>query len=359
MGNYERKTCRMCGGGLNLQLELKPTPIANKFQKEPMKGEFYPLDLMQCKVCSHVQNRHVLVDLYKDYKYKTPKEQVSALNTTSEYLKKLYPEAKKVVEIGSNIGLNVYALGEFFDQVIGVDPAGDFPSWIMNFDISAARTIKSRWGGKADLIVANNVLAHIDDLDKVFEGIDYLLAEDGHLVVEFQYFHDMVQNGLYDGIYHEHHDQHTLKPWVKILKKHNLEIKNYEAIPNHGGSIRMHCARLSGALGFFEGPIPWEYYKGKITENQLNLIQKLPSKFCIWGATAKATTLIHQLGIGQCIEYCVDNTPAKKGLYIPGTAIEIIEEFKDDELPVLLTAWNYEDEFKKQYPERGYITPYE
>jgi len=168
----------------------------------------------------------------------------------------------------------------------------------------------------------------------------------------------MVQNGLYDGIYHEHHDQHTLKPWIKMLEKYGLKIIDYQTIPNHGGSIRMHCARNIGNLGFFEGPVCWDYYKDKIKENQTNLIKKLPLRFCIWGATAKATTLIHQLGIHERIEYCVDNTPAKKGLYIPGTGIQIIEEFKDDELPVLLTAWNYEDEFKKQYPDKDYITPY-
>lgn len=352
--SYQKKECRMCGGTLTERLKLSPTPIANQFQEKPMTGTFYPLDLMECDTCKHVQTRHVLTGLFDDYKYKTPKTQSESLLDTAKKLKEKYPLAKNVLEIGANNGLNVHILNKVFDSVIGVDPAGEWPVWNMNFDIGVARLVGKHWG--PDIIIANNVFAHIDNLDEVFEGIAYLLTGMNVLIMEFNYFPDMARDGRFDAIYHEHLDQHTLKPWVGFLAKYGLKIADYEDIPAHGGSVRVTVKRDS-LLQFEEIPIDWDRYRQKITDNKKNLLSRLPEKFCIWGATAKATTLIWQTGIAGRIAYCVDNTPQKKDLYLPMTAIKIVPEFLDD-LPVLLTAWNYEKEFKEQYPNREYILPY-
>ncbi len=344
----------MCGGDLESKLKLKPTPIANNFQEKPMTGVFYPLELMECKTCHHVQTRHVLEDLFNDYKYHTPRAVIPELKVTAERLSKRYPEAKVVLEIGANNGINVEVLNEYFPTVIGVDPAGEFPVWRMPFDESVADLLLERFG-QVDIIIANNVFAHIDNLQEVFRGIKTLLKPDGVLVIEFNYFADMARQGHYDTIYHEHVDQHTLAPWTYFLSDYGLKISNFCDISAQGGSIRMFC-KSESIITVTEQAIDWDAYYEKIESNQKSLLKRLPDKFCLWGATAKATTLIHQLQL-YGVDYCVDNTPAKQGLYLPGTNTRIVPEFLDD-TPVLLTAWNFEKEFKEQFPNKEYFTPY-
>ncbi len=355
-----------------MRFSLTPTPIANNLQKTPLTGVFFPLNLMECNDCKHIQLQHVLPDLYKGYKYKTPDAQTDYLHEVAQFLRARV-EGEVVVEIGANNGLNCGVLGEYFDHVFGVDPAGDgIVYWREGFDLELAKRISDKLkiglgtgpdpepkfpDGKANLIVANNCLAHIDDLDAVFEGIDFLLADDGLVSMEFNYFHSLAKDGKYDLIYHEHLDQHTLKPFARFLKKHNLVMVNYFETDRHGGSVRV-LAKRSGEIDFFEAEVNWDLYAKKVKANRELVINRVPGKFVLWGAAAKAVTLLHQTFLWPQCEYCVDSPPGKQGLYLPGTRIKIVHDFEDDSLPVLLTAWNYEREFKEQYPDRDYILPY-
>ena len=311
---------------------------------------------MECEDCFHVQTSIVVED-FREYKYSTPEAVRPYLEDQAKDLKSRYPEAKIVLEIGSNNGMNVEILGKHFDSVIGVDPAGEYPVWPLRFDMKTAEVIERRVG-KVDLIVANHVFAHIDDLHEVFDAIDFILTDDGALVFEVGDFLDMAVNGRYDTIYHEHLDQHTAEPWGNLLENHNLYCNDYDDTDYQGGSIRLYCSRKDIGMLMHDNPTDWWSYKFLIKSNQETLLAKLPERFCIWGATAKATTLIHQLGIADRIVYCVDNTPAKQGLYLPGTDIKIQQEFGID-WTVLLTAWNFEEEFKRQYPDREYLVPYD
>src|SRR3990167_1717217 len=136
--NYERHDCRLCGSRVEEVLRLKPTPIANSFPDTPLSGEFYPLGLKQCPDCWHVQSGYVIDDavLYgTHYKYSTPDALKPYLTERALSLKAAYPEAKTVLEIGANNGLFLHALHDAgFEQVIGIDPAGqDVLVWNMSF----------------------------------------------------------------------------------------------------------------------------------------------------------------------------------------------------------------------------------
>jgi len=359
----DRRDCRLCGHEVKTMLSLNPTPIANAFSDRPNDGELYPLDLRQCVSCQHVQIGHVIPDeiLYgPSYKYLTPAAQIPELMHRAIALKMRYPKAETVVEIGANNGLFMRELEKEFTVVTGFDPSGTGDGVLkVPFDGDIAGMMRS-----ADLIVANNVFAHIDDLNDVFRGIARILSDDGALVFEVQYFMDMAKNGLFDMIYHEHRDYHTVAPLIGFLAKFGLGITEVERIPDHGGSIRVHCRRGNG-VSFIEPAVDWKDFGYRIALATASCIAEVEAErdqIVAFGATAKACTLIHQLGIQDKISYCVDNTPAKHGKYIPGTPIKIYPEsiLTQSKSPktLLLTAWNYEDIIRAKYDDYDFIVPF-
>lgn len=360
---YERHDCRLCGGHVKTMLALNPTPVANSFPDEPMFGELHQLELKECSECGHVQIGHVIPDelLYgQSYKYQTPAAQIPELRKSAAALKARYPKARQVLEIGANNGFFMEALSEQFPAVKGFDPSGtrDFIEKLPFCRDTAANA------GEQDLIVANNVLAHIDDLHSVFDGIASILSPDGALVFEVQYFMDMAENGLFDMIYHEHRDYHTITPLIRFLGAYGFGISHVEHIPNHGGSIRVHCRRGVRAK-LMEPTVDWDGFKDKMAEAMhycMADVAATDEQIVAFGATAKACTLIHQLGIADRIAYCVDNTPEKQNKYIAGTKIRILPEsvLTQSKSPktILLTAWNYESIIRNRYPDFDYIVPF-
>lgn len=348
--------CRMCRGELSLRIKFKPTPIANAFSDEPDTGELHPLNLMECASCGHVQLDRAL-ETFQDYKYRTPKAYEKHLRNTAATLKARYPGARKIVEIGSNNGLNTKILqGAFGGSVVGIDPAGThWACWKMPFTEIVAERIHKRVGD-IDLVVANNVFAHIDDLHEVFRGIDYMLSDSGAVIIEVQDFQASLDRGIFDMCYHEHLDYHRPGPWAGFLLEHNLLLSNVEHIRPHGGSLRLTATRYH-KTDWTDPPIDWAEYNRKIDSVTYGVTHTLPQGSVAWGATAKLTTMLHQCGIKDRILYCVDSTPEKQGKYLPGTSIPIVSGFRDIPNMVLLGAWNYEHEFRKQYAYK-YLNPY-
>lgn len=367
----ERVTCRMCKSHkLEEKLRLSDTPIANSFPDKPNDGEFYPLILMQCGECDHVQLKHVLDKelLFSNYKYSTPTAYVPHLSRFAESLKASYPKAKRVLEIGSNNGRFLDELKIVGFEPIGVDPSIETitrhkGSYRRFFDKDLASII-----APVDLVVSTNTFAHIDDLDSVFDGIGNCLAYGGSVVFEVQHFNSMVNKGLFDMIYHEHLDYHNISPWHYFLDRHNMVLVSAEIIDTQGGSLRItverkpegYCTQVPGQLF-----IDWPEFKHKIeiAKNKAVYMARMnrDNRIVAFGAAAKACTAIHNFGIKDRIEYCVDDDRNKIGKYIAGTNIKIYStsqmmEFKPD--IVLMTAWNYEDNFKKRFPQIKTFNPY-
>lgn len=352
-----RPTCRLCDGAVRKVFSLAPTPIANDYRSKPDAGaERYPLELAQCLVCEHVQLSHVVTGLFEDYKYVTPSAVKSHLIPRAQRLRNDFPRAEKLLEIGSNNGRNLACMEAQGFDVWGIDPAA-------TGDNNERGYFSSQWAFAKnetyDLIVAHNVLAHIDDLQDVFRGIDILLAPDGALVFEVQYLADLVASASFDMIYHEHLDYHTLTPLPNFLKRYGLVITQIEHIRTHGGSMRVVCERPGLSLAVWDAPIDWRRFTEKVSAIKQRVRDRLSGrKVVALGAAAKATTLIHQCGISENIVFAADDTPQKQGRYIPGTDIQIRPTSEVADMPCLLTAWNYEREFRRKFPHNEFINPF-
>ena len=343
----EKTDCRLCGGKVRKVFELAPTPIANNYQTEPDEAaERYPLELMQCEDCDHVQQRYVITGLFKDYKYQTPQTVATYLEPVAKRLKQQHPEAKRVLEIGCNNGVFLDVLIKEGFWVIGIDPAADHVNGIREcFTEAVSRNLMVKF----DLVVANNVFAHIDDLADVFRGINNVLTLDGAIVFEVQYLPDLIRNGEFDMIYHEHLDYHHLKPLARFLTRMGFTMVEWEHIRTHGGSMRITAKRHGKEAVLPEEKIDWRRLQSLVdlVKKRMKDVADDNAPLVAFGATAKATTLIHNLGIADKIAYCVDSTPQKQGRYIPGTNIKILPVSELKNQTVLLTAWNYEREIRQ------------
>jgi len=359
--------CRLCFKFSRPALELTPTPIANSFPDKPDAGaQRFPLGLMQCSDCGHVQVTGYPHDdeLYgSGYKYSTPDAMLPHLRETAKLLRRELPDAKSVVEIGCNNGMNMFALAEQGFNVIGVDPSSSpVEGRVLNkrFTPTVVQDL-----GKVDLIVANNVLAHVEQMWDTFHAIDKCLDDDGTLVFEVQYFRDLVARGAFDMVYHEHHDYHLIEPLVPFLRQFGLIISRIDRLPTHGGSIRFWCTRPGVSRAAWEDrEIDWRRFARRIEEHKTHLRRELfeaEGRVVAFGATAKACTLIHHCDIADGIEYFVDETPAKIGKYIAGTNIPIRHPNWMKKRPpkhILLTAWNYADLIRARYPGAHLINPF-
>lgn len=375
----ERTTCRLCDEPVKWVYSLTPTPIANDYKLEPdSAAHCYPLELTQCTKCGHVQQRYVISGLYEDYKYTTPATVARYLDPTAKLLRERFPDAKTVLEIGSNNGTYLQVLRENGFQAVGIDPSasGDFnipgyftEEWAKSFSPEVGsnylvfpenKCIKKYNHAVFDLIVANNVLAHIDDLQDVFRGINHLLAKDGALIFEVQYLPDLIQSASFDMIYHEHMSYHTVEPLKNFLFRHGFILTKVDHINLHGGSVRITAQRTGYETDWVDTPPDWVQFAEDVEYVRQTIKQRLDGKkVVVFGAAAKATTLIHHCGIQDNILYCVDDTPEKQNRYIPGTDIQILptSHVKDGDT-IFMCAWNYFDIIKEKYPNSELIHPF-
>jgi SAM-dependent methyltransferase len=380
-----RGTCRLCGSArLEMVLSLAPTPPANAFVPDSARAQpqdRYPLDVHFCEECGHVQLLDVVDPrlLFEHYVYVSGTSPVFVKHFEDYAADVLaaHPVAAGglVVEIGSNDGTLLRFFQRAGCRVLGIDPAAEIAAAATAQGVetlngfftpeTAAGILAER--GPAAVVCANNVLAHIDDLSAVIEGVSALLAPGGILVFEVSYLVDVYENVLFDTIYHEHLDYHTVKPLVPFLARHGLDLVDARRVPSHGGSIRLtarkrdgravaaspavaECIALEARLGLDRAET-LRAFGGRIAAIGRDLTEVLAGfkaegkRIAGFGAPAKATTLMYQFGIGpDVIDFIVDDSPLKQGLYSPGLHIPVlpshaIAERRPDVLVVL--AWNF------------------
>lgn len=353
----ERIWCRLCGGRMEHKLSLTPTPVANDYADKPdSAAKCYPLDLAQCSSCKHVQQQFVLDGLFQDYKYVTPATVAAYLTPVAQMLRETYPKAKRVLEIGCNSGVFLDCLEKVGFTAVGIDPATEHRSGVKAYFSSREA---QNFHVQFDLIVANNVFAHIDDLRDVFKGIDILLAPAGAVIFEVQYFNALVDAVAFDICYHEHMSYHTIAPLARFLRTVGLVMTKQEFIPQHGGSLRITAQRNGMEAAYSEEPIEWGRFKHCIELMVESIREKVRGrKLVLLGAAAKVTTLIHHCDIAESILYACDDTPQKQGRYIPGTDIQIRPTTELRGEAALLGAWNWEAEFRRMFPNNELINPF-
>jgi SAM-dependent methyltransferase len=342
---------------------------------------------MLCKECGLAQLKDLVEPkkLFSDYVYFTSNSDAMLLSV-AELSKRIIPTLPVnafVVEIASNDG---YLLKNYIKagiSVLGIDPAINVAKFanekgiptLCDFFNEALAADLSKNKQKADIIHANNVMAHIPDIPDFIRGLKLLLKDNGKIIIEVPYFLDLVEKFEFDTIYHEHIYYFSVKPLKRMFNQSGLDITNIEKITLHGGSLRitiMHSGKqvpepivelmikneIDSGLYFVEN---YKDFMKKIIElkNSLNiLLKKLKSngdKIAVYGASAKGTTLLNYFGIGQeIIEFVVDKSHIKHGKFTPGTNLQIFSPSRliDENISyALLLAWNFVDEIVSQQKE--------
>jgi SAM-dependent methyltransferase len=379
-----RDDCRLCGAqAWTRVLSLTPTPPANAFVPRAALGRAqptFPLDVWFCGACGHVQLRDVVdpVLLFADYPYVSGTSPVFVRHF-ADYAAAVVGRfglegGDLVVDIGSNDGTLLAAFKGHGLDVLGIDPAAKIAAaataagietWAGFFSGSLARRIVGE-RGPARAVTANNVFAHIDDLGGIADAVRALLAPDGVFVFEVSYLRDVYERTLFDTIYHEHLAYHSVAPLTGFFARHDLALFAVERSPSHGGSLRGYVQRRGGpraADGSVAALVAEERAIGldraatlvgfaaridAIGRELKALIARLKrdgKRLAGYGAPAKATTLMYHFGLGPAeIEFIVDDSPLKQGLYSPGLHVPVVPAAalaarRPDYLVVL--AWNF------------------
>ncbi len=401
----KRDTCRLCSSrNQKLVLQLEPTPIGDAYLTEDQlhtTQEVYPLDVFLCLNCGHVQLLDVIDPeaLYGDFIYETAislglvehfqkyEEEVSS------YLS--LPKNSLVVDIGSNDGTLLNFFQKQSMRVLGIDPAREIArkatlagieTLPRFFDANLAETIKSD-RGEAFIVTANNAFANLDNLDDIMEGVRALLHPEGVFIVETGYLVDLVQNGIFDNIYHEHLGYFSVRPLMKFFKRHGMEIIHAQHLPTKGGSIRV-MAQLQGQSRrassdvhkfiemekslSFDQPRPFQQFAQRLKQVRTELTELLGNikasgkKIAGYGASVGSTTLLYHFHLKPWIDFLIDDNPAKyntfsPGLHIPTFSPEALRIEKPDYVVIL--AWRYARPIMRKntkYLEAGgrFIVPY-
>lgn len=393
-----RENCRLCESEkLELALPMRPSPIGDAYvTKEELfnKQDSYPLSLHLCKQCGHLQALDVVDPniLFGNYIYSTSTSP-GLVDHFKKYAKEVIEylgclPGSLVVEIGSNDGSLLRAFKENGMKVLGVDPADQIAKKATDqgletlptfFTYELAQSIKKRHG-EANLVAANNVFAHVDNMIDVIKGIKHLLAPDGVFVFEVSYLVDMIEKNVFDTIYHEHVCHHRIGALEVFFNNHEMQLFNVQRISTKGGSIR-GFAKLKSSNRKVESIVEnliqlektmkldlVETYQN-FSEN-LNVIQKqlqtvlnnFKSKgksIAGYGASPPVTTTVYQFELGPYLDFIADDNPIKQGRFSPGHHIPVLSsdalyEKKPD--CVVILAWQYADAIMKkhqQYIEQG------
>ncbi len=396
MSYTHKETCRICkGGDLTRILSLGEHPPVDNFLTEAQieHENRYPLDVYFCGTCNLVQLLDVVDEeelFHGDYAYfsSASKPLVEHFRSYADDLKKenLKP-GDLVVDIGSNDGV----LLQFFTddyRVLGIEPSSNVADIARGngidtidgfFTTAMAEEIVAKYG-KAKVISANNVFAHIDDIEEIVKAVKILLADDGVFVTESHYLYDLVTKLEFDTVYHEHLCYYSVKPLVHLFKRFDMEVSDVRRVSTHGGSIRVYARLATGepvsnsvaellALEEKEGLHSLTRFESfqkdveAIREKLVTLVRgfrKEGKVVTAYGAPAKGNTLLNFCGFtADDIVYITDTTPYKIGLLTPGSHIPVKSpEVLKTETPdyILLLAWNYRDfilEKEKELREQG------
>lgn len=358
-----RTTCGGCGNpGIRDVLDLGESPLADEFPTVPHSGQDrYPLGLQHCPKCTMIQLSYVVPDEILwggDYGFHTGGSP-AAVDYFTRYARHVITNYGRtartgagILEIACNDGTLLQHFATAGYKVLGVDPASGpvnaarrkgLDVLPLGFSLDTAQSITKDFG-KFGLVIANNVIAHVADLNDFVRGLAEVLHLEGSALVEFQYGPDLLAGNAFDHVYHEHRSFLTLTALAQILERHGLAAVSAEHTPAQRGSLRVtiehqasgshpdHSVRqLCRAEDWLTSPYALAGMQGTADRIRTLLVDMLQGfnlggkKIAGYGASAKATTLLSWCGIdADLVQYVVDMTPSKFGRYMPGTEIPII-----------------------------------
>ena len=395
-GSRTQGSCRLCNMPIHrTMVDLGMSPLCESFRRPEERDSmepFFPLHALVCEHCLLVQlKEYVTPDhIFTEYAY------FSSYSTSWVAHAKAYCHGiaqrlglganSLVVELASNDG---YLLQHFLPMgipVLGVEPAANvaavakgkgIPTLVEFFGVALAERMVAE-GQAADLIAGNNVLAQVPDLNDFVGGIRILLKPEGVCTLEFPHLERLIAENQFDTIYHEHFSYFSFHTILRMAEKHRLKVIDVEELRTHGGSLRVHLARIEStrpvapavtALQAREEAAgvrdmrTYEAFAEKVKRTKRRLLSFLIGakdeglKICGYGAPGKGNTLLNYCGIGtDFLDFTVDRNPYKHGLFTPGMHIpihpvEAIDEAKPDY--VLILPWNLKDEIVQQMRHIG------
>jgi len=380
----KKNNCRLCDSpNLRLVVNINPSPIADAYVKKEnlnQTQDAYPLDLYLCEDCGHIQNIYVVNPdlLFRDYTFFTSnfKGLVEHFkNYANDIIQSFgFQAGDFAVEIGSNDGTFLLNLKEKDIEILGVDPAIDavnmanergvktLPTY---FTKTLAGDILSEYG-PADLVIANNVFAHSDNLIDIISGIEKILNDDGIFIFEVSYLADIVDRFLFDTVYHEHVSYHSINPLQQAFARAGLEIFDIVQNKSKGGSIRCFVKRGRSKKHTVK-PVVQSYIQNEMErglnkkkiflkynediiarKKELNsLLDQLISegkKIAGYGASTTVTTLMWHFELTEKLLFLVDDNKIKQFLYSPKNHLQVLpsaELVNQDIDYVVILAWNY------------------
>lgn len=385
------RTCRSCGADdLAPVLDLGEQPLANAYRRPEDTSEEsrFPLALICCTSCSLVQLTVTVPPkvMFDDYQYfssysTTMVEQMGLLarRVTGQLC---LTEGDLVVEVASNDG---YLLKHYIGlgvAVLGIEPAKNVaevaikdgvPTIVEYFGEESARDVLASYG-PAKVMHANNVMAHVPDINDFVKGFAVLLADDGVAFVESPYLGDFIRQCEFDTTYHEHVFYYSLTAVDALVQRHGLVVSDIEHLPIHGGTLRCALRHVGApvseavtnllALEARDGIADAAYYRdfaervASLKERTVVLLTDLKANgatIAAYGAAAKGTVLLNHFGIGtDLIDVVVDRNPHKQGYLMPGVGIPVEDPaalLERQPSHVLLLAWNFVDEVMAQQQE--------
>lgn len=385
-------SCRSCGGtNLTTVLDLGETPLADRMPNASQLSEpepIFPLEVVFCEDCALVQILETVppeVLFCEDYPYFSSFSD-TLLDHSRENVNELVEsrrvgEGSLVVELASNDG---YLLQFYKDKgipVLGIDPAEGpakkaiekgIPTEIGFFTKDFASELAAQ-GKQADIIHANNVLAHVPDTNGFVAGIAELLKPEGVAVIEHPYVRDLVEHNEFDTIYHEHLCYFSVTALDALFRRNGLYLQDIRRLPIHGGSLRSYVGKTDtpseAVIRLLEeerelGLDKVDYYSAfssrvqKLCSDLHGLLSKLKAEgadIAAYGAAAKGSTLINVVGIGNdLVDFVVDRNVHKQGRYMPGQQLPILapdEILKRMPDYTLILPWNFAEEILSQQSE--------
>ena len=382
--------CRFCAAPLQRTFcDLGMSPLSNAFIKPAAAQSmepFYPLHTYVCENCFLVQLEQfeTPAEIFSDYVYFS-----SYSDTWLAYARGFAATAIRdfgltaqslVVEAASNDGYLLQYFRQAGIPVLGIEPAQNVAAaaiakgipTVCEFLGAASGRKLAAAGQLADMVVGNNVFAHVPDLNDFTAGLSSILKPAGVLTLEFPHLLQLMQNNQFDTIYHEHFSYFSFATAVRVLQEHALVVFDVEELPTHGGSLRVYATKnvsrepasrvhellaREQAAGLHK-PATYSSFAEQVKATKRALLHFLldardQSKSIVgYGAPAKANTLLNYCGIRtDIIEFTVDRNPHKQGLLLPGTRIPVLHPDKIFERKpdyVLILPWNLKDEIIDQ-----------